>query len=85
MLRFVAAPILTLALLVLAFVLGYLLPPLRRAALVVAVAWAVLMPSLFIGVGVADDGDVGAFIFAAAVVLVLSLALVWLGARLRRS
>ena len=79
------ATALPLALLVLAFVLGYAIAPLRKAVLVVVVAWAVLMPALFVGVGVADDGDWGAFVFAAMVVIALAVGLTWLGSRVGRS
>lgn len=77
-----AAPLLTLALLVASFVAGWFLSPPRRPAAVILVAWAVLMPLLFVENGVGDDGDIGAFVFAAAVVLGLALALAWVGRRL---
>lgn len=76
-------PILTLVLLVFAFAFGLREPQSRTALPTIAVAWLVVTLINFIVADVADDDDVGAFLFSALVVLLLAYLLWRLGSWLR--
>jgi hypothetical protein len=77
----VLPPILTLLLLAFAFGVGYRDLPQHRTLKVLVVAWALVMVTNFVVADVADDDDIGAFIFSALLVLVLCYGLSRLGGR----
>lgn len=81
--RLVLPPILTLILLVFAFLLG-LRGQSRSALPVIAATWLGVMVINFFVADVGDDDDVGAFFFSALVLLLLAYLLWRLGAWLRR-
>ncbi len=72
-------PILTLVLLVFAVALGTRVRKPGGALPMLVVVWAVVMIVNFVVAGVADDGDVGAFVVSAGVVLILCAGLWRLG------
>lgn len=78
-------PILALLLLALGLTLGVQAWDLRRVLPVLVAAWVVAMVTSFIVAGVADDGDIGAFVGSAFVLLALALGLwrlgLWIGSR----
>lgn len=82
--RLVLPPILTLVLLLFAFLLGLRGPQSRSDLPVIAATWLGVMVITFFVADVGDDDDVGAFFFSALVVLLLAYMLWRLGAWLRR-
>ena len=82
--RLVLPPILTLLLLVFAFVLGVRVEQPRTALPALAVVWLSVMAANFVIAGVGDDDDVGAFILSAFVILLLAYGLWRLGRWLSR-
>ncbi len=77
-------PILTLLLLLSAILLGTRVPSLLAALPLLVLAWALVMVVNFVVAGVADDGDVAAFVGSSLVVLLLCVGLWKVGERLGR-